>query len=210
MMDKSKAAVEVFDRRATEYEAKYMDVSMYGSTLDLFCSLVKSHYPSVLELACGPGNVTRYLLDKRNDLNILSTDLSPRMIELAKQNNPEADFLLMDCRKVNDLEQQFDAVMCAFCLPYLDKVEALQLIKNCSQILDSGGVIYISTMEDVESRSGYETSSYGDTCYINYHQADYLVKALKANGFTVKELTRQEYVSAKIPTTDLILIALKN
>jgi len=39
----------------------------------------------VLELACGPGNITKCLLSKRPDLEILATDIAPNILELAKK-----------------------------------------------------------------------------------------------------------------------------
>ncbi len=208
-MDKNKIAVEIFNKLAQDYQDKYMDVSLYHDSFDVFCSQIKKN-ASVLELACGPGNVTQYLLKKRPDLNILGTDLAPNMIELAKINNPQANFQLLDSRKIISLNKTYDAIMCGFCLPYLSKEEAIQLISDAAKVLTNNGVIYISTMEDDYSKSDFKKGSSGDEIYMHFHEEDYLVEALKTNEFKNIDIKRQNY-----PTTDgsividLIIIAQK-
>jgi len=208
-MDKNQTAVAIFNKNANLYQDKFMDVNLYGNSFDLFCSTLKKD-AEILELACGPGNITKYLLDKRPDFKILGTDLAPKMVELAKINNPTAEFELMDCREIVKLEKKYDAIMCGFCLPYLSREEALQLIADASHILKPGGVIYISTMEDDYAKSAFKKGSTGEEIFMHYHQADYLTQALKENKFMVIDLKRQDYPEKDgTKTTDLILIAEK-
>ncbi|MCX6146084.1 MAG: methyltransferase domain-containing protein [Candidatus Kapabacteria bacterium] len=195
-MSKVKQAFEVFDERANSYQEKYMDVSMYADSLDLFCNLISKPNAEILELACGPGNITKYLLNKRSDYKILSTDLSPNMLELASANNPNTEFQLMDCRDIGSIQKKYDGIVCGFCLPYLSKDETLILITNSSKVLKSNGLIYLSTMEDDYSKSGIQTSSFGDKCMMYYHQADYLVNQLEKSDFEVISLTRKNNSNA--------------
>jgi ubiquinone/menaquinone biosynthesis C-methylase UbiE len=207
-MDKTKIAVEIFDKRAKEYQEKFMDVSLYGESFALFCNALRKQDAEILELACGPGNITKFLLQKNPHLKIYGIDLSPQMIELAKVNNPSAEFEIMDCRNIGLLQKKFDAIMCGFCLPYLSKEEALSLIGDATRLLLPGGSIYISTMEDAYSTSGIRTSSYGDKMYMYFHEADYLCAALEKNKFRIIDLQRKIYSAPDgTTTTDLIIIA---
>src|SRR5690349_18694421 len=99
-MDRTKMAVDIFNKHAQIYQHKYMDVSMYHDTLDAFCNSIPKHNAQILEIACGPGNITQYLLQQRPGFNILGTDLAPNMLELARANNPEAKFKEMDGRNI--------------------------------------------------------------------------------------------------------------
>ncbi|MFT3793192.1 class I SAM-dependent methyltransferase [Flavobacterium sp.] len=208
-MDKSTAAAAVFDKLADVYQSKYMDVSLYADSLDLFCRQAKAD-AQVLELACGPGNITQYLLNKRPDLKILGTDLAPNMIALARANNASAQFEIMDCRQINRIQKQYDALMCGFCLPYLSKEEALQLIVDAATIVRPGGIFYLSTMEDDYAKSGIEFSSSGDSMFMHYHESGYLKQALGDNGFEIIDCQRISYEHHNKPTTDLILVASKS
>jgi 2-polyprenyl-3-methyl-5-hydroxy-6-metoxy-1,4-benzoquinol methylase len=144
-------------------------------------------------------------LTKRPDLKILGIDLAPNMIELAKINNRNASFQLMDFREIISLNKTFDAIMCGFALPYLSKEGAVKLIGDASTLLNPGGVIYISTMEDDYSRSGLQKGSSGDEIFMHYHEADYLTKALEGSGFIVLNLLRLKQENV----VDLVIIATK-
>lgn len=209
-MDKTQMAVAVFDKRANEYPDKFMDVNLYSASFDLFCSHVPTKNAHILEIACGPGNITHYLLNKRPDFKVLGIDLAPNMIGLAKSNNPTAEFQLMDFRHINNISRKYEAIMCGFGLPYLSKEETAKFISGASTLLNPKGVLYISTMEGDYSQSGLKTSSAGDQVYIYYHQADELILLLKENGFKIIDLQRIEYPATDgTKTTDLLLLAQK-
>jgi 2-polyprenyl-3-methyl-5-hydroxy-6-metoxy-1,4-benzoquinol methylase len=207
-MDNTQIAVDVFNKLAGEYQAKFMNVEQFKDSFDLFCNNIAREHADVLEIACGPGNITKYLLAKRPDFNILGTDLAPNMIHLAKINNPTATFQLMDARYIGKVGKQYDAVVCGFCFPYYSKEETNAFIRDASQILTATGVIYISTLEDDYSKSGIRTSSAGDQVYMYYHEADYLTATLLENGFHILGLTRKVYPAPDgTPTTDLVIVA---
>jgi trans-aconitate methyltransferase len=147
-MDKNTITKKTWNKYAKEYQDKFMDMDLYYDTYDLFCTLIEKKNAEVFEIACGPGNITRYLLTKRPDFNILGIDLASNMIDLAKINNPEADFQLMDCREIGKVDKKYDAIMCGFCLPYLSREESEKLISDVSGLLKLNGVLYLSTMED--------------------------------------------------------------
>lgn len=183
-------AADAFDKSAKIYQDKFMDVSLFAGTFNLFCDAIKNDNPDILDIACGPGNITKYLLDRKPHYNILGIDLSPNMLNLAQTNNPTASFQLMDCRKIGQLDRKFDGIICGFCLPYLDREEAVNLIIQVSGMLKPGGVFYLSTMEDDYTKSRFQISSSGDQVYVNYHQEDYLTKAFQDNNFEILDLKR--------------------
>jgi len=210
--DKTQIAVNLFDQKAQQYQDKYMDVSLYHDSFDEFCAWIKLKGAKVLELACGPGNITQYLLKKRPDFQLLGTDLAPNMVKLAKLNNPTAEFQLLDAKKISELGQKFDAIMCGFCLPYLSKEEAIKLIEDASQNLNEQGVIYLSTMEDDYSTSGWKgpSSGEGEKIYMYFHQEDYLTEALRKSSFSKIAVQRKAYAAPDgSSTVDLILTAQK-
>jgi 2-polyprenyl-3-methyl-5-hydroxy-6-metoxy-1,4-benzoquinol methylase len=209
-MDKTKIAVDIFNKLASGYQEKYMNVDFYQDTFDLFCSSIAKENALVLDIACGPGNITKYLLDKRPDLNVLGIDLAPNMIALAKINNPGADFQIMDARDIGMIGRKFDGIMCGFCLPYLSKEAAIKLIHDASGLLKPGGVFCLSTMEDDYANSGFRTGSSGDQIFMHFHQADYLTEALVNNGCSITDLRRKVYPAPDgSVTTDLLIIAVK-
>lgn len=200
-------AISVFNKNAAAYEERFMDVSLYKPSLDLFCNGIAAPDARILDIACGPGNVTKYILQQRPGFRVLGIDLSENMLALARKNNPGADFRRMDCGDILQTGQQYDGVLCSFCLPYLSKEEASKLVKDVAALLRPGGMFYISTMEDDYSRSGIQTTSSGDRLYMYYHHADHLVPVLEENGLSIIELRRQSFPAND--DTDLLILAKK-
>ena len=204
--------IKTYNVSAKNYQDKFMTMDLYNDTYDAFCKLIKKNHANILEIATGPGNVTQYLYSKRPDFKIFGTDLAPEMIELAKQNNPQAEFAVMDCREIDTIDKQFDGIICAFCLPYLSKEESKQLISNSSQLLNAEGILYLSCMEGDYTKSGYETTSFSgaNRVFVYYHQADFLANCLTESGYEVLNLQRKKYPEPDGNfLTDMIFIAQK-
>jgi 2-polyprenyl-3-methyl-5-hydroxy-6-metoxy-1,4-benzoquinol methylase len=205
-------AADAFDKSAKIYQNKFMDVSLYAEPFKLFFDNITLNNASILDIACGPGNITKYLLDQRPDFEVLGIDLSPKMLSLAQANNPKAKFQLMDCREIDKIEKKFDGITCGFCLPYLTREEAIELIVNVSKLLKPEGVFYLSTMEENDdNKSRYQISSTGDQVYVNYHQEHYLSKALRENNFEIINLKRFSSPDKdNLMITDLVLVGKLN
>jgi len=69
---------------ASSYEDKFMDFDLYNDTYDFFTEQITTNNPKILEIGCGPGNITKYVLGKRPDLKLTAIDIAPNMIKLAK------------------------------------------------------------------------------------------------------------------------------
>ena len=86
-MDKYKETFETWNKIALLYQEKFMDLDLYNDTYDFICNSILKVNSKILEIGCGPGNITKYLLCKRPDFDILGIDIADKMVELAKINN---------------------------------------------------------------------------------------------------------------------------
>ena len=182
-MNKYEETFETWNKMASLYEEKFMDLDVFNDSYDSFLDSMSADQNKVLEIGCGPGNITRYLLRKRSDLKILGTDIAPNMIELARKNNPNARFEVMDGRKIGELEEKFDGVVGGFCLPYFSSEEAEKLIVDAASLLNERGVIYLSFVDGDPGESGFKSNDQGDRVFIYYHRMETLKKLLVENGF---------------------------
>ena len=207
-MDKNKEAVAIFDKLAQLYSEKYMDVNRYHKGLDFIIDHFKTLNGNILELACGPGNVTKYLSLLHASNPYLATDLSPKMIELTAHNNPKVITQLLDCRNINELNQTFEAIIAAFVLPYLDQNETKQLIENALSNLNPNGILYLSTMLDDYSKSGYQQGSTGDRIFMYFYELSWLEETINSLGGAI---VYQNTISngASIGPIDAVLIIQK-
>ncbi|MDP9956193.1 2-polyprenyl-3-methyl-5-hydroxy-6-metoxy-1,4-benzoquinol methylase [Epilithonimonas hungarica] len=210
-MENYNKTIQTYNEVALNYENKFMEMDLYNDTCDFFCSLLNAN-SEVLDIGCGPGNISKYFLNIRKDLKITGIDLAPNMIERAKLNVPNANFIVKDALKIDELTHTFDGVVIGFCMPYLNREDSSKLIRLSSQKLNLNGIIYISTMEDDYGKSGYETTSFSDgrEVYVYYHQEDHIKTELINNGFEILKIERKDYPEPDGTfLTDMIFIARK-
>lgn len=192
-MDKYKETFQTWNKVANLYQDKFMDLDLYDESYDFICDSVKKNNAKILDVGCGPGNISKYLLSKRPDFDVLGIDVAPNMIELAKKNNPSAEFLVMDSRNSNEIESKFDAVVCGFCLPYLSESETEKLVQDCYNLLNENGLLYISFVEGNPEESGFISSSSGDRVFFHFHDLNELQKLLTSSGFVKQNVIKVEY-----------------
>lgn len=209
-MDHYKETVQTWNKLANIYQDKFMDLDLYNETYDFFCEKIQRENASILELGCGPGNITRYLLAKRPDFNILATDVAPNMIELARQNCPQATFEIMDARDIGKLNEKYDGIVCGFCLPFLTPEDVEKLISDCAQLLNENGIIYISFMDDDPAKSDFKTGSTGDKVFFHFHTLEKLESLLKEYRFVDSRVFRVEYPRPEGADIHTILIAVRS
>ncbi len=193
MEEKYKETIGAWNKVAARYEAKFMDENLYDDTYSRLCGMIKADTPVVLEIGCGPGNLTAKLLALRPDITLHGIDVAPNMVELAKKNNPSATFEVLDCRDVSKLNRKFDAIVCGFCLPYIAMEDCCKLFADCFSLLNDDGLFYISAIEGSYDRSGFEYGSSGDRMYVYYYNEPLLEKMLMDAGFTIMELFKKHY-----------------
>ena len=210
MNKKTMETVKIFDDAAYRYQEKYMDVSPYAEGLSLFCDSLCVEGAHVLDVACGPGNIARYVVDQMPSVKITAIDLSEKMLVLAKANVPSAVTLRIDAKGVKGIGQKFEGILASFIFPYLSNNEVSDFIRDAEDILTPNGLIYISTMQGNNTDSGYVGPSDGMQMFINYHELDYLEETVLKNGFDIILSKLQPFDYGKGNSgTDIIIIGKK-
>ena len=208
-MDKHQETYNTWNSIAKVYEDKFMGLSLYNHTYDYICKTITKPKAKLLDVGCGPGNITKYLLSKRPDLDILGIDITPNMIELAKKNNPSANFSVMDSRNIANLSASFDGVVGGFCIPYLSQGECNAFISDVYNSLNANGLIYLSFVEGDPKKSDFKTSNMGRV-YFYYHKLEDLKEQLIKTKFEHIKVFKVAYkVSETKFETHTILTARK-
>lgn len=192
-MDRYKETFVTWDKIALLYQDKFMNLDLYNDTYDFICNSITKDNSKILEIGCGPGNITKYLLSERPDFDILGIDISPNMIELARKNNPTASFAILDSRKIDQIETKYDGIVSGFCLPYLSNIDSQKFIKDCYNLLNKNGLIYISFVEGEPSKSDFKVSSSGYRSYFYFHNLEDLKKQLIKNKFKELKIFKVTY-----------------
>lgn len=192
-MDIYKETFETWNKIASLYQDKFMDLDLYNDTYDFVCRSIDKENPKILEIGCGPGNITKYLLSKRPDFDVFGIDIAPNMIELASKSNPTASFAVMDSRQIDEIKTKYDGIVCGFCLPYLSQSDSQKLIGNCYNILNENGLLYISFVEGDPNKSDFQVGSSGDRIFFYYHNLEDLKQQFIENNFKELQTFKVEY-----------------
>ena len=197
-MDKYQETFRTWNNIASLYEEKFMDLDIYNETYDLICASAKKG-AALLDVGCGPGNITKYLLSKRPDFSIHGIDIAPNMITLARKNNPLASFEVMDCREIATLSTSFDGIIGGFCMPYMSEAESGKFIKDCHHLLKASGLLYLSFVEGDAANSGYKTGKDSERVYFYYHNLEVVKDKLIQAGFQDIQVWKVEYGKPETP-----------
>lgn len=188
-----KTTFETWNKIAALYQEKFMDLDLYNATYAAFAGHLPMANSKILEIGCGPGMITKYLLSHRPNFEIEGIDISPNMIELSRKNNPTALFTVMDSRDIDQLKTKYNGIVCGFCLPYLSEADCLKLIKDCGDLLTTNGILYLSYVEGKYEDSGYLSGSTGYRTFFYYHNLKTLEKILLKNNFIQLDLTTIDF-----------------
>lgn len=185
---------KTWNKLAGLYAEKFMDLTIYNESYDVFIEEIKKPNASILDIGCGPGNVSRYLYRKNPKWDFHGIDAAPNMLTLYKDNIPSSTITLMDIRNIVELTGNYDGIVCGFCVPYLNEEETERLVHTAAKLLRPEGVFYLSFVEGEPVKSGLVTASTGDQTYFYYHQEDELIATLKKAGFEKATVLRVEYI----------------
>lgn len=166
------------------YADKFMPLTLYNATYDAFIDAISSkERPMVLEIGCGPGNCTKYLLDKHPNLKITAIDSSENMLALARKYNPTVTFFRQDGREIAHFTSKYDGVFCGFFIPYISSEELSKFLNDTYALLQPNGILYLSFVAGDPKDSGYISNANGDQMYFYYHDKNAVLYLLEHQGF---------------------------
>ncbi len=114
------------------YDQKHSFVTEYGK--ELLALLAPQPADRILDIGCGTGHLTRLIAD--SGARVIGLDSSPQMIESARQNYPDIEFMLADASDFA-LDAKFDAVFSNATLHWVTRAE--EAVACISRALVRGG-----------------------------------------------------------------------
>ncbi|MBC7933739.1 MAG: class I SAM-dependent methyltransferase [Rhizobacter sp.] len=149
------------------------------------------HYSTVLELGCGTGKNTEWLLQKA--AAITAVDFSESMMAKAKErvNNNKVDFIQADINEEwSFVKQPADLVTCSLVLEHIEHLNPV--FEKAFAALNKGGHFYIGELHPFKQYAGSkarfdkEQETLVLDCY-THHTSEFTSLAA-ANGFSLINL----------------------
>lgn len=207
--DQHKNVARVFDHFASDYVDKFMDVSLYSNGLDRCISTLPIN-ARILDIGCGPGNISKYISDKFPSSSITGIDISAEMIKIAQRMIPSGNFIHGNVTQLADLEGDFDLIICGFILPYLEPQEVEQLIRQTSVKLKQGGILCVITMISDENNILERTSEQLESCtiHMHYYTKEFVISSCSNTG--VHPIFQEEMVNPYNEEKELLVLFKKD
>jgi SAM-dependent methyltransferase len=96
----------------------------------------------ILDVACGMGATTSYLLKYYSPVDVVGINISPKQLETSKVNVPECNFILMDAVQLAFDDDWFDNIICVEAAFHFDTRE--RFLQEAWRVLKPGGYLVLS------------------------------------------------------------------
>ncbi|SNY04901.1 class I SAM-dependent DNA methyltransferase [Paractinoplanes atraurantiacus] len=107
--------------------------------LDLFAELTLAVGTEVADVGCGTGRLLPYLAGR--GLSPRGVDLSPRMVEVARRDNPGFDYAVAELRELPFTDASLAGVVCWFSLIFLAPDARVPAFAELARVVKPGGYL---------------------------------------------------------------------
>jgi len=152
-----------FGNSSNKYEdATPVQEKMAQSLIDkLLHRLEDRKILSILEIGCGSARMTRRLVDAFPLAKITAIDIADEMISIAKNNCPQAEYVVADAEKYLPLlDKKFDLVISSATIQWFENPDAT--LGKAYELLNPSGHLAMATFCD---RTFHELSSSFENAY---------------------------------------------
>lgn len=137
-----KTIEESYDKMGETYH-NFRDNEKFNNELEKFANLLPVS-GNVLDAGCGVGiPVSKFLV--RRGFKVTGIDISKKMIDLAKQNVPEATFYQKNILTLDLPGNSFDGIICVYTLWHIPRAEHSFIISNFHRMIKEKGLLVINT-----------------------------------------------------------------
>lgn len=195
--------IDCYNKTALAYADKFIDELSYKHLdkilLQSFAAENKNK-GQVIDLGCGPGQTTRFLFDcGMND--IIGTDISPSMIEVAKQINPPISFEVADMLQLQYVDRSFGSAIAFYSIVHFDYEQVKVAFREIKRVLKEEGRFLFSFHigEEIVHLDNFLEQPVN----IDFHffETAKIVALLTEVGFDLIDvIERQPYVNTEHPT----------
>lgn len=109
--------------------------------LDRLAAEVKSLGP-ICDMGCGPGEIARYLKDRGADA--LGVDLSPKMVEKARQLSPDITFQQGDMMYLDVPDNTWGGIAAFYSIIHIPRDKVVEALREMKRVLQPGGLLLLT------------------------------------------------------------------
>jgi ubiquinone/menaquinone biosynthesis C-methylase UbiE len=194
---------------SNELDGKPMDKAM----LNGFVELVGTG--TIADVGCGPGHVTRLLAERHAD--VVGVDLSPGMIDIAREQAPELAFEVGSMLKLPVADEAWAGAVALYSIIHLTADERAVAFGEFARTIRAGGWLLVSFHIDSPDFAAGEvnhlTDWFGERVELDgfFFEPSDVARDAEAAGFTIMSTTiRRPLPGAEYPSRRCYLLARRN
>ena len=200
-MDKSKLAVDTYEKIAEKYAQQYFDDLADVPYIDKFLEKLSIN-GRILDVGSGPGQFAKHMLEK--GFEVIGVDFSKEMVEIAKNKVPNVEFRHMDMRQLDFPDSSFDGVFSAYSLIHIPSEEVLKTLQGFHRVLKAGGYVEIAVQKGEADKIIDEPFMPTEKMFFNFFTEVRIASYLKEAGFTIESQEIMSIVDAETMSDKVI------
>jgi len=181
-----------YDRVAEQYAERFtheLDYKPFDRhLLAMFAEIVKGR-GRACDIGCGPGQIARYLHDQGADA--MGVDLSPKMVEQARQLNPEQRFEQADMRTLPFTDGELAGITAFYSVIHIPRSDVTSVLKEFRRVLQPDGWLLVTFHIGDEVRHFDEFFEKPVSLDFTFFQVAEMKGYLEAAGFLLKITTER-------------------
>lgn len=213
MDQKTKKLQASYDQVAAEYARQYFEELEHKpldrELLGRFAENVRGLGP-VCDMGCGPGHIARHLHERGVDA--FGVDLSPGMVEQARQLNPHIEFRQGNMLSLDAADESWGGIAAFYSIIHIPRDKVIHALREMARVLRTGGLLLLSF--HVGQETIHLDEWWGEKVSVDttFFLRDEMEGYLKAVGFEIEEAierppyegveyqSRRAYIFARKPS----------
>ena len=191
--DVTRSIRESYDRIADEYARRIFDELQHKpfdrELLNRFAAEVSGR-GEVCDVGCGPGHVARYL--RNAGVTVFGLDLSPRMLEQARQLNPGIRFQEGNMLALDLPDATLAGIAAFYAIVNIPHESLPSIFREMARVLQPGGLLFLAF--HVGDEALHENEVWGRPISMGFFlfQPSAIRQHLETAGFVVEEVLERE------------------
>lgn len=200
-MDKSKLAVDTYEKIAGKYAQQYFDDMADVPYIDKFLEKLPIN-GRILDVGSGPGQFAKHMTEK--GFEVIGVDFSKEIVEIAKSKVPNVEFRHMDMRELDFTDNSFDGVFSAYSLIHISSEEVPATLLGFHRVLKAGGFVEIAVQKGEADKIIDEPFMPSEKMFFNFFTEERIANYLKEAGFTIESQEIMSIVDAETMSDKVI------
>jgi SAM-dependent methyltransferase len=155
---------------------------------------------TVLDLGCGYGENCAVFYEK-GAVKVVGIDISEKMLAVARHENPDVDFRLMDMNDLSTIKEKFDVVFSSLSVHYIEDFN--QFIASVAALLNERGYLIFSQEHPLTTApmkgASWTRDEQGDI--VHYNLTDYARSGERRTYWFVENVIKYHRTFSEVVNT---------